>query len=254
MDRGIRMEVGRARRGLQTKFVVSLLIVGFTPGIVALFATYLYSTQALKSAIGDSFQQIASATARRIEMMIDDEIDGARHLAAAPLTVRASVDAANRSYRAGAPEAVRAQLHERSRRWERYRTGADPALPDVINQDTLSYLRDWSAIRAGTYQNILVTDQQGALVAGMASDIGFLHGDELWWREAYDGGRGRAYLSDIYEQAPGVHLLDLAVPVFDRTGTAAIGVVKLVLRRDNLTKAIMAVSYTHLTLPTTPYV
>jgi hypothetical protein len=35
------MELIRSRRGLQKKFVASLLIVGFSPGIVALFATYL---------------------------------------------------------------------------------------------------------------------------------------------------------------------------------------------------------------------
>ncbi|MEK6603666.1 MAG: hypothetical protein AABY69_04590, partial [Nitrospirota bacterium] len=68
------MELVRSRRGLQKKFVASLLIVGFSPGIVALFATYLYSTQTLKNTIGDSFQQLAASTARRIEVMIDDEI------------------------------------------------------------------------------------------------------------------------------------------------------------------------------------
>ncbi len=35
------MGLSRSRRGLQKKFVASLLIVGFSPGIVALFATYL---------------------------------------------------------------------------------------------------------------------------------------------------------------------------------------------------------------------
>ena len=235
------MERSRARRGLQKKFVASLLIVGFAPGIVALFATYLYSTHALKNAIGDSFQQIASATAHRIETMIDDEIDGARQLAAAAMTVRASVEEANRSYRTGDPEAVRAQLQARSGQWDRSRAGSDPSLPGFVSRTTLLYLRDWSAIRAATYQNILVTDEWGALVASTESDIGFLHGNELWWSEAYGGGRGHIYLSDIYEQAPGVYLLDIAVPVFDHTGTQAIGVVKLVLRPDKLLKAIMEI-------------
>ncbi len=234
------MELGRSRRGLQKKFVASLLIVGFTPGIVALFATYLYSTQTLKNAIGDSFQQIASATARRIEVMIDDEIDGARHIATAPLAVRASVDAANRSYR-GDSQAVRTKLLERSRRWERYRTDSDAVMPGFINRGTLSFLREWALIRADNYQNILVTDERGALVASVTPVVGFLHGEELWWSEAYDGGRGRTYVSDLYEQAPGVYLLDIAVPVLDPTGKRAIGVVKLELRRNNLMKTIMEI-------------
>ncbi|HLG43624.1 MAG TPA: ATP-binding protein [Nitrospirales bacterium] len=235
------MELSRPRRGLQKKFVASLLIVGFLPGIVALFATYLYSTQALKGAIGDSFQQIAASTADRIEVMVDDEIDGARHIAATPLAVRASVEASNHSYPAGDAQAVRPLLRERSSRWERFRSGADRALPEFINRGTLSYLRDWSVLRPDNYQNILVTDEHGALVAGMMPNTAYLYGDELWWREAFAGGRGRTYVSDLYEQAPGVYLLDIAVPVLDRTGTRALGVVKLELRRDNLMKAIMEI-------------
>ena len=235
------MELGRSRRGLQKKFVASLLIVGFTPGIVALFATSYFSTQTLTHSIGDSFQQIASSTARRIEVMIDDEIDGARTIATAPQAVRASVDAANHSYRAGDSQTVQAQLLERSRRWERYRTGTDAAMPEFINRGTLSFLREWALIRPDNYQNILVTDERGALVASARPVVGFLHGDELWWSEAYDGGRGRIYISDLYAQAPGVFLLDIAVPVLDPTGRTAIGVVKLELRRDNLMKAIMEI-------------
>jgi signal transduction histidine kinase len=235
------MKLNWARRGLQKKFVASLLIVGFAPGIVALFATYLYSTQTLKTAIGDSFQQLASSTARRIEVMIDDEINGARHLAAVPLTVRFSVEASNRSYRRVDEQAVRAQLLERSSRWERFRTGKEPTLPAFINQRTLLYIQNWLVIRPGEYNNIMVTDGRGALIASASPNVGYLHGDELWWREAYAGGRGQIFVSDIYEQAPGVYLLDIAVPILDEVRKRAIGVARLEVRRDSLMKAIMEI-------------
>ena len=166
------MELSRSRRGLQKKFVASLLIVGFSPGIVALFATYLYSIQTIKTSIGGSFQQIAASTARRIEVMIDDEIDGARHLAATPLTVRASAEASNGPYRTEDPQAIRARLLQRSSQWERYRGGQDQVLPSYIDRGTLVYIRDWYAVRAGGYQNLLVTDAQGALVASVAPPLG----------------------------------------------------------------------------------
>src|SRR5437016_11223974 len=117
------MELSRSRRGLQKKFVAALLIVGFAPGIVALFATYLYSIQTIKTSIGGSFQQIAASTARRIEVMIDDEIDSARHLAATPLTVRTSVEASNESHRTEDPQSTRARLMQRSSQCDRYRDG-----------------------------------------------------------------------------------------------------------------------------------
>src|SRR5436309_1330882 len=235
------MELSRSRRGLQKKFVASLLIVRFAPGIVALFATYLYSIQTIKTSIGGSFQQIAASTARRIEVMIDDEIDSARHLAATPLTVRASIETANNPYRTEDPQATRTRLLQRSAQWERYRTGGDRSLPSFIHRGTLFFLRDWFAIRAGEYQNVLVTDERGALVASVAPTVGYLHRDELWWREAFADGHGRLYVSDIYKQAEGEYLLDIAVPVMDAVGKRAIGVVKLELRRANLMKAIMEI-------------
>lgn len=241
MQQALPIERGRVRRGLQKKFVASLLIVGFAPGIVALFATYLYSTQTLKNAIGDSFQQIAAATARRIEVMLDDEIDGARHMAAAPLTVRSSVLAANASYRHGDAEALQRQLRERERGWEEFRKGEKTTVPAFINRGTLFYIQAWSNIRSGTYHNILITDERGALVASLAPDVDFLHGASLWWNEAFGKGLGRTYVSDIYESSPGLYLLDIAVPVLNEAGTRAIGVVRLVLRRDNLMKAIMEI-------------
>lgn len=235
------MELGRSRHGLQKKFVASLLIVGFTPGIVALFATYLYSTQALKNAIGDSFQQLASSTARRVEVMIDDEIDEARHLTEAPLTVRFAVRASNQSYLRESEPAVRARLLERSARWEQFRSGSERTLPAFINQRTLLYIQSWLAIRPGEYNNIVVSDARGALVASTGSSAGYLHENELWWREAFAEGRGGIFVSDIYEQTPGLYLLDIAVPILDETGRRAIGVAKFEVRRDSLMKAIMEI-------------
>ena len=235
------MELGRPRRGLQKKFVASLLIVGFLPGIVALFATYLYSTQTLRNTIGDSFQQLAASTARRIEVMIDDEINEARHLATAPLVVRFAVETSNRLYLRERESAVRARLLERSGRWERFRTGREPTLPGFINQRTLLHIQNWLTIRPSEYHNVVVTDERGALLASANPEVGYLHGDELWWREAYAEGRGGLYVSDIYEQAPSAFLLDIAVPILDDTRTRAIGVVKFEVRRDSLTKAIMEI-------------
>jgi signal transduction histidine kinase len=235
------VEIGRARRGLQKKFVASLLIVGFAPGIVALFATYLYSTQTLKNAIGDSFRQIASATARRIEVMIDDEIDGARHLGAAPLVVRGSVEAANVAYHEGDSRARERLLQDQNRQWEEFRKGRSSTMPEFINLDALAYVQGWANIRRETYENILVTDERGTLVASLYPTVEFLHGSAVWWNEAFGQGLGHTYVSDLYEQAPGIYLLDVAVPVLNDEGTRAIGVVKLVLRRDNLMKAIMEI-------------
>src|SRR3989442_15131955 len=162
------MEPSRSRRGLQKKFVASLLIVGFAPGIVALFATYLYSIQTIKTSIGGSFQQIAASTARRIEVMIDDEIDSARHLAATPLTVRASIETANDSYRMEKPQAAQARLLQRSELWERYRTGGGRVFPRFIPPGALFFFLGWVGFPGGGGQKVLVAGEGGGPGASVA--------------------------------------------------------------------------------------
>src|SRR5437660_12833160 len=114
-------------------------------------------------------------------------------------------------------------------------------MPAFINLDALAYVQGWANIRRETYENILVTDERGTLVASLYPTVEFLHGSAVWWNEAFGQGLGHTYVSDLYEQAPGIYLLDVAVPVLNDEGTQAIGVVKLVLRRDNLMKAIMEI-------------
>src|SRR5437660_2557874 len=114
-------------------------------------------------------------------------------------------------------------------------------MPAFINLDALAYVQGWANIRRETYENILVTDERGTLVASLYPTVEFLHGGAVWWNEAFGEGLGHTYVSDLYEQGPGIYLLDIAVPVLNDEGTRAIGVVKLVLRRDNLMKDIMEI-------------
>src|SRR2546427_11647258 len=102
------MELSRSRRGLQKKFVASLLIVGFAPGIVALFATYLYSIQTIKTSIGGSFQPFPDPNARLVAVMIAEEIVMARPLWGRPMTGAASIETAHVSSRMGKPPGARA--------------------------------------------------------------------------------------------------------------------------------------------------
>ena len=56
----------------------------------------------------------------------------------------------------------------------------------------------------------------------------FFNGTEDWWREAYDGGRGKDYIGNLYfnEQTQAFSLV-IATPVMDREGIEAIGVLAI---------------------------
>ena len=64
------------------------------------------------------------------------------------------------------------------------RTAASRFLADIVGHDSI-------------YREILVTDRHGRLVAASNVTSDYYQGDEDWWRESLDGGRGRVVVSDV---------------------------------------------------------
>src|SRR3990172_11081484 len=81
--------MAKRRRSIQQKIVIALLVVGFLPGFVGIFFTYLSGTRALKDSIGANFQTIAIATSEKIDLIIQEKIRNARTLAISPPIIAA---------------------------------------------------------------------------------------------------------------------------------------------------------------------
>jgi hypothetical protein len=135
--------------GLQTKFVIAFLIVGFVPGVAALFAIYLSSTSSLRHSIGNSFQEIGHSTALQIGVAVDNEISGAMRLATVPFPVRQAVELSNRQ----ASLFPSVSLSESSK------------LQDFLNE----WVRD-----ADYYVRVALADKDGRVIAAI-SPQGILH-------------------------------------------------------------------------------
>ena len=81
--------MAKRRRSIQQKIVIALLVVGFLPGFVGIFFTYLSGTKALKDSIGANFQTIAIETSEKIDLIIQEKIRNARTLAISPPIIAA---------------------------------------------------------------------------------------------------------------------------------------------------------------------
>lgn len=224
-----------SRTGLQKKFFIALLIVGIVPGIVALIATYLYSTESLKHSIGSSFQEIARSTAIRISSAVDMEIDRAVQLAAAPILVRRIVDLSNRQYVGKTDAEINALLT----------AGPAPRLIEHLNRETLplsqtiDYLRSWAG-KDGHYVRVLVADRHGALIASDDSSAPFLNAHEAWWQQAMHAGPGTAYVSTLKPHPSDGHVFEVAVPVIG-PDHEPVGAVGLLIRRKVLMDTILPI-------------
>ncbi|MGH7233655.1 MAG: cache domain-containing protein, partial [Nitrospiraceae bacterium] len=226
-----------SRTGLQKKFFIALLIAGIVPGMVALIATYLYSTDSLKHSIGSSFQEIARSTAIRISSAVDMEIDRAVQLAAAPVLVRRIVQLSNQQY-AGKTEAEIAHLLGGGRS-ERLRTHMNTrSLP---LSETIRYLEKWAG-KDRHYIRVLVADSRGVLVASNDPEAPYFNADEEWWQEAFQGDLSMAFVSSLHlDPVLNEYVFEVAVPIPGEDHDDPIGVLGLIIRRDVLMDTILPI-------------
>jgi signal transduction histidine kinase len=214
------------KKGLRRRIVLAFLLVGFIPVLVALLVTYWTGTQHLQEAMGQNFQGLAVEAARKIDMVIEREIEGKRHLSATA-ELRADLRAANREYTQRSDAEITRALDERRDRWE---SGQHSAFrQQVLLNPTSGILRGYMRTMGLTYLQFFVTDTQGAIVASANESPRYLNRDQPWWRETYNAGLGKNYIGDLYFSDPDqAWALVTAVPVMDDKSQRAIGVLAVV--------------------------
>ena len=216
-----------------------MVLIGLLPLSFSLVITYLEERQAIRDTIGRDFRQIAIEAAGKIELQVMQGVSEARQLATIPILRGAVIDS-NRSYAGRDPVSIRRMVREWEGRWNKGTTREQ--FPDFINKMATDYLIQWHRIRKAEYTAILVTDSQGALVLSSTPQAAYDQSKALWWKAAFNGGKGQIYVSDlVFDEALGFHVLDVAVPVFDDVQRQAVGAVNVRLRRDELFKPIREV-------------
>jgi hypothetical protein len=214
------------KKGLRKKIVLAFLVVGFIPVLVGFLVTYWTGTIHLREAMGQNFQGLAVEAARKIDMVIDREIDGKRHLAARS-EILTDLSTANRAYARLSDSDVARVLAERRERWG---SGEhSPLRQQILLSQTSSVLRGYIRAMAVPYLAFFVTDEKGAVVASANGAPDYLSGDQTWWRETYNNGLGKSYIGDLFfSEADQAYAIIMAVPVIDEKSQRAIGVLAVV--------------------------
>jgi len=76
---------------------------------------------------------------------------------------------------------------------------------------------------------ISITDIEGGLVASSGQTSDFYQADEKWWQEAFNEGKGRIFIGDIYfDKSANVSAITVAVPIYDEK-SSIVGICKGVL-------------------------
>ena len=205
---------------LNTRVLTSVLLVGL-PVLVVGTAVVLSIGQArLKDAQTLRLTEMAEYIASSADAhMFRSILDGAV-LARVPDLRQVAAAGSKRPFDQKAEEAI-------DREWQRDSGGTAKRL-DLLNSSASRFLADLSR-NDPVLREILVTDRFGRLVAASNVTSDYLQGDEAWWSEAFDNGRGRIAVGDVKrDESAGLYAFEIAVPITSGQSEEVEGVMKVV--------------------------
>jgi len=209
------------KKGLRTKIVLAMLIVGFIPVLVGLVITYWNGTFRLRESMGENFQGLGREAARKTDLVIEREIEGKKHLSITT-DIRLVIETSNQAYRGLTEQTTQDRLAKLKNQWE----GQDHGLKENILLSNASVLlRNYMVTKGVKYIAFFVTDEKGAVVASVNGFPDYIHSQEAWWKEAYNDGLGKVYIGDLYfSEKAQAWAINIAVPVIDEEKRKAIGI------------------------------
>ena len=228
--------------GLQPKLILSMLMVGVLPLLVGLGMAFWQGSHEIQEVNGESFKALAAETARKLDILVAEEVARTSRIARDPVIVAELEnrrDALNILRSQESLRAVRATINEDAIRWE----AKDPAIVKTVTGSPLSnLLRSYytgsqseqeqllpQVVRAAT-KMLFVTDVQGSLVASMTTRPKYSNGSAPWWIGAYHKGIGQLYIEDVhYHEQAGTYAFTLSLPVMDSLHYEVVGVLHRVI-------------------------
>ena len=225
-----------ARWGLKAKVILSMLLVGVVPLVVGMGMAFWQGSQEIREVSGESFEALATEAARKLDLLLAEEITHTARIANDPAIIRALEQ---RRDAQGDPARQATALTEFERRW----TARDPAAIKSLTENPLStLLQEYYAgvhsapsqllpqvVRSST-KMLFLTDTQGTLVATMTDHPAFRHHETAWWRGAFNKAVGKLYIGDLhFDPRVDAYVFSISAPVMDNLRYEAVGVLHRVI-------------------------
>ncbi len=231
------------RWGLQPKLILAMLLVGIVPLIVGLGLAFWQGSREIQVVSGESFKALAEETARKVDLLMSDEI-GRTSRIATDLSIileleqrrdvlldmsddarRRTVDKLKEGWEAKEPTAVQAITGSKMAGLiQEYLAGtkseADQLIPQVVRSAT---------------KMLYITDVEGNLVASSTPLPSFAHKETPWWKGASHRGVGQLYIEDVhFDESVQSYVISISLPIMDRIRYGVVGVLHRVIDAKEL--------------------
>ncbi len=237
------------RWGLQPKLILSMLLVGVVPLMVGLGLAFWQGSQEIQVVSGESFKALAEETARKIDLLMSDEVARTSRIAADPSIVREleqrrdalldmteddrrrAVDTIKSGWEANDPTAVQAITgNKMASLLQEYFAGAKSEADQLIPQ----------VVRSAT-KMLYITDVEGNLVAALNTLPPFANKETSWWKGASHRGVGQLFIEDVhFDERAQSYVISISLPIMDRIQYGAVGVLHRVIDAKELISPSLA--------------
>ncbi len=224
------------RWGLKAKVILSMLLVGVIPLVVGLGMAFWQGSQEIREVSGESFKALATEAARKLDLLLAEEIAHTARIANDPAIIRALEQ---RRDARGDPKSPTTALTDFEQRWK----GKDAAAVKSIIDNPLSTLLHeyFTGIHSAPGQSLphvvrsstkmlFLTDAQGALAGTMTDHPAFRHQKTHWWQGAFNKAVGKLYIEDVrFDDQVNAYVFSISLPVMDSLRYEVVGVLHRVI-------------------------
>jgi signal transduction histidine kinase len=211
--------------------------------MVGLGLAFWQGSREIQVVNGESFKALAEETARKVDLLMSDEVGRTSRIAADPLVVleleqrrdallgmtederRRTVDKLKSGWEAKDPAAVQAITGSKlAGLIQEYFTGAKSEADQLIPQ----------VVRSAT-KMLYITDMEGNLVAALTTLPPFNNGETDWWKGSFYRGVGQLFIEDVhFDERARTYVISISLPIMDRIRYGAVGVIHRVIDSKEL--------------------
>ncbi|RPH75521.1 MAG: HAMP domain-containing protein, partial [Nitrospiraceae bacterium] len=192
---------------------------------------------------GESFKALAEETARKIDLLMSDEVGRTSRIAADPSIILELEQRRDALLGMTEDERLRA-VNKLKSGWE----AKDPATVQAITgskmaglvQEYLSGSKSEAdqlipqVVRSAT-KTLYITDIEGNLVAASTTMPPFANKDTAWWKGAFHRGVGQLFIEEVhFDERAQTYVISISLPIMDRIRYGAVGVVHRVIDAKEL--------------------
>ena len=231
------------RWGLQPKLILSMLLVGLFPLMVGLGLAFWQGSREIQVVSGESFKALAEETARKVDLLMSDEVGRTSRIAADP-SIILELEHRRDAFLDMPDDARRRAADKLKEGWEakdsasvqtitgnkmagliqEYFSGAKSEADQLIPQ----------VVRSAT-KMLYITDSEGNLVASLTTLPPFSNKDTAWWKGTSHRGVGQLFVEDVhFDERVQSYVISISLPIMDRIRYGVVGVLHRVIDAKEL--------------------